>query len=72
MSNHGQGLLSHFYLGFVCCVLIYKAQISGERLQDHWSYGFFLLGQSFIAGFGLSFISMSDRSPKKSEATVPT
>ena len=22
MSNQGQGLLSHFYLGFVCCVLI--------------------------------------------------
>ena len=22
MSNEGQGLLSHFYLGIVCCVLI--------------------------------------------------
>ena len=22
MCNQGQGLLSHFYLGFVCCVLI--------------------------------------------------
>ena len=22
MSNQGQGLLSHVYLGFVCCVLI--------------------------------------------------
>ena len=25
--------------GFVCFVL-YKATISGERLQDHWSSGF--------------------------------
>ena len=27
------------HLGFVCFVL-YKATISGERLQDHWSSGF--------------------------------
>ena len=41
MSNQGQGLLSHFYLGFVCCVVcLYEAQISGEGLQDHWSSGF--------------------------------
>ena len=39
MSNQGQGLLGHFYLRFVCCVLI-EAEISGERLQDHWSSGF--------------------------------
>ena len=36
MSNQGHGLLSHFYIGFVCFVL-YLAKISGERLQDHWS-----------------------------------
>ena len=45
MSNQGQGLLSHFYPGFVCFVLI-LTQMSGERLQDHWSCGstsFFLL-----------------------------
>ena len=41
MSIEGQG---HFFTicfpGFVCFVL-YKAKISGERLQDHWSSGFF-------------------------------
>ena len=40
MSIEGQ---SHFFTiyfpGFVCFVL-YKAKISGERLQDHWSSGF--------------------------------
>ena len=39
MSIEGQG---HFYTicfpGFACFVL-YKATISGERLQDHWSSG---------------------------------
>ena len=39
MSIEGQG---HFFTicfpGFVCFVL-YKATISGERLQDHWSSG---------------------------------
>ena len=28
-----------YFPGFVCFVL-YKAKISGERLQDHWSSGF--------------------------------
>ena len=39
MSIEGQG---HFFTinipGFVCFVL-YRAKISGERLQDHWSSG---------------------------------
>ena len=39
VSIEGQ---SHFFTmyfpGFVCFVL-YKATISGERLQDHWSSG---------------------------------
>ena len=34
MSNQGQGLLSHLYV-----VCLYEAQISDERLQDHWSSG---------------------------------
>ena len=38
MSNQGQGLLSHVYLGLYV-VFLYKSQISGERLQDHWSSG---------------------------------
>ena len=40
MSIEGQGHFFTIYLpGFVCYVL-YKAKISGERLQDHWSSGF--------------------------------
>ena len=39
VSIEGQG---HFYTinfpGFVCFVF-YKAKISGERFQDHWSSG---------------------------------
>ena len=31
MSNQGQGLLSHFYSGFLYVVCLYEAQISGER-----------------------------------------
>ena len=44
MSNQGQGLLSHFYIGFVCFLLI-----SGERLQDYWCSGCsFLIQYCFI------------------------
>ena len=40
MSIEGQGhFLIIYFPGFVCIVL-YKAKISGERLQDHWSSGF--------------------------------
>ena len=52
MSIEGQG---HFFIiyfpGFVCFVL-YKAKISGERLQDHWSSGSLLwlyLGNSQVS-----------------------
>ena len=37
MSNQGQGLLGHFYQGFVCFVLILG---SGELLQDDWFSGY--------------------------------
>ena len=37
MSIEGQGhLITIHFPGFVC-FLLYKATISGERLQDHWS-----------------------------------
>ena len=40
MSIEGQGhFFTIYFPGFVCFVL-YKALISGERLQDHWSSGF--------------------------------
>ena len=34
--------LPYIFLGFVCFVL-YKAKISGERLQDHWSSGLYFV-----------------------------
>ena len=41
MSIEGQGhFFTIYFPGFVCFVL-YWAKISGERLQDHWSSGFF-------------------------------
>ena len=40
MSIEGQGhFFTIYFPGFVCFVL-YKATISGERLQDHWSSGY--------------------------------
>ena len=40
MSIEGQGhFFTIYFPGFVCYAL-YKAKISGERLQDHWSSGF--------------------------------
>ena len=42
MSIEGQGhFFTVYFPGFVCFVL-YKAKISGERLQDQWSSGFIL------------------------------
>ena len=39
MSFEGQGhLFTIYFPGFVCFVL-FLANISGERLQDHWSSG---------------------------------
>ena len=39
MSIEGQGhFFTIYFPGFVCFVL-YKAKISGEHLQDHWSSG---------------------------------
>ena len=39
MSTEGQGhFFTIYFPGYVCFVL-YKAKISGERLQDHWSSG---------------------------------
>ena len=44
MSVEGQGhVFTIYFPGFVCFVL-YLAKISGERLQDHWSSGFSMLG----------------------------
>ena len=44
MSIEGQGhFFTIYFPGFVCFVL-YLAKISGERLQDHWSSGYYMLG----------------------------
>ena len=38
MGIEGQGhFFTIYFPGFVCFVL-YKSKISGENLQDHWSY----------------------------------
>ena len=38
-TGFSQKLLCQSEPGLICFVL-YKAKISGERLQDHWSSGF--------------------------------
>ena len=41
MSIEGQGhFFTIYFPGFVCFVL-YLDKISGERLQDHWSSGYY-------------------------------
>ena len=42
MKDYGHGLLSHFIL-VLYVLYLYEAQISGERLQDHWSSGLLCL-----------------------------
>ena len=39
----GQCHFFTIYFPGVVCFVLYKAKISGERLQDHWSSGFFLV-----------------------------
>ena len=49
MSIEGQGhFFTIYFPGFVCFVL-YKATISGERLQDRWSSGFIFFPGKFAA-----------------------
>ena len=60
MSIEGQGhFFTIYFPGFVCFVL-YKATISGERLQDHWSSGSDVQGQItlvFVVVSGRNFNS---------------
>ena len=45
MSIEGQGhFFTIYFPGFICFVLD-SGKISGERLQDHWSSGYFLFRQ---------------------------
>ena len=41
MSIEGQGHFFNIYFPGSVCFVLYKAKISGERLQDHWSSGFY-------------------------------
>ena len=44
MSIEGQvHFFTIYFPGFVCFVL-YLDKISGERLHDHWSSGYYMLG----------------------------
>ena len=48
MSIEGQGhFFTIYFPGFVCFVL-YEAKISGERLQDHWSSGIYIVSLNFL------------------------
>ena len=50
MSIEVQGhFFTIYFPGFVCFVL-YLAKISGERLQDHWSSGFYAEEPCFFVG----------------------
>ena len=50
MSIEGQGhFFTIYFPGFVRFVL-YKAKISGERLQDHCSSGFIFVLKTYIVG----------------------
>ena len=40
MSIEGQGHFFTIYFPGSVCFVLYKATISGERLQDHWSSGY--------------------------------
>ena len=52
MSIEGQGhFFTIYFPGFVCFVL-YKATISGERLQDHWSSGLYVSCNGSITSVG--------------------
>ena len=54
MSIEGQGhFFTIYFPGFVC-FLLYKAKISGERLQDHWSSGLFLICIDFTAKYKIN------------------
>ena len=44
MSIEGQGHFFTIYFPDFVCLVLYKAKISGERLQDHWSSGYYMLG----------------------------
>ena len=53
MSIEGQGhFFTIYFPGFVCFVL-YLAKISGERLQDHWSSGYFFHIDDVAFEFGI-------------------
>ena len=57
MSIESQGhFFTIYFPGFVCFVL-YKAKISGERLQDHWSSGFQCHSTSKYSNFDQNFVS---------------
>ena len=57
MSIEGQGHFFTIYFPGFACFVLYKATISGECLQDHWSSGLFEAlrpGQQFFSYFGMA------------------
>ena len=43
MSTEGQGFFFSIYFPVFLCFVLYKANISGQRLQDHWTSGNWIL-----------------------------
>ena len=50
MSNEVEG---HFFTIYFPGFVLYKAKISGERLQDHWSSGFLMFAKNIDCGYTL-------------------
>ena len=51
MSIEGQGHFFTIYFPGFACLVLYKAKISGERFQDHWSSGFLFLLLNIDCGY---------------------
>ena len=49
VSIEGQGHFFTIYFPGLVCFVLYWAKISGERLHDHWSSGYFFRNKSDIS-----------------------
>ena len=59
MSNYGQGLLSYFNHDLYDLCLVW-AQITGERLQHHWSSGILIFVLNIKCVYALCLLNESD------------
>ena len=54
MSIEGQGHFFTIYFPDFVCFVLYLAKISGERLQDHWSSGLYILSLRVLVALAQS------------------